>query len=132
LFSFGLPDPHRALDFLIARPDLRRAAALVEDRLEMIDGNLYWCLGAAAEQLEPKEPLAATLLYRKMIDFTLDRARSSRYGHAARHLRSCAWLAQQVSDWRRHLPHADYLATLRQQHGRKAGFWGRLQSDHLS
>jgi hypothetical protein len=53
-------------------------------------------LGPAAEHLEPKEPLAATLLYRKMIEFTLDRARSSRYGHAARHLRSCAWLVQGI------------------------------------
>jgi len=34
-----------------------------------------------------------------MIDFTLDRARSSRYGHAARHLASCAWLATAIADW---------------------------------
>jgi hypothetical protein len=89
-FAASYPDPHRALDFLAAWPDLRRAAAVVENRLAAIDGDCYWVLGPAAERLEPKEPLAATLLYRKMIDFTLGRARSSRYGHAAWHLRSCA------------------------------------------
>jgi len=125
-------DPHQALEFLAAWPDLRRAAVVVEDRLMAIDGNCYWVLGPAAERLEPKEPLAATLLYRKMIDFTLSHARSSRYGHAARHLRSCAWLAQQIGDWREHLSHADYLADLRKEHRRKAGFWGRIDNDHQS
>jgi Family of unknown function (DUF6880) len=123
------PDPHRALEFLAAWPDLGRAAGVVEDHLAAIDGNCYWVLVPVAERLEAKAPLAATLLYRKMIDFTLDHARSSRYGHAARHLRSSTWLAQQVREWRGHLSHADYLANLRQRHGRKTGFWSRLDQD---
>jgi hypothetical protein len=73
-------DPHRALEFLTTWPDVRRAAALVRRRFGAIDGNCYWVPGLAAERLEAKEPLAATLLYRRMIDFTLDRAKSSRYG----------------------------------------------------
>lgn len=128
-FAATYPEPHRALEFLAAWPDLRRAAAVVEGRLAEVDGNTYWVLGTAAERLEAKEPLAATLLYRKMIEFTLDRARSSRYGHAARHLRSCAWLAQQVGDWRGHVPHPDYVAALRRRHGRKIGFWSRLDGN---
>lgn len=128
-FAAAYRDPHRALDFLTAWPDLRRAAAVVEDRLAAIDGNSYWSLAPAAERLEGKEPLAAILLLRKMIDFTLDSARSSRYGHAVRHLRSCSWLAQQVADWRGHLPHADYVIALRRRHGRKLGFWNRLDGD---
>jgi hypothetical protein len=128
-FAATYPEPHRALEFLAAWPDLRRAAAVVEGRLAEVDGNTYWVLGTAAERLEAKEPLAATLLYRKMIEFTLDRARSSRYGHAARHLRSCAWLAQQVGDWRGHVPHPDYVAALRRRHGRKIGCWSRLDGN---
>ena len=128
-FAAAYRDAHRALDFLTSWPDLRRAAAVVEDRLAAIDGNSYWSLAPAAERLEGKEPLAAILLLRKMIDFTLDSARSSRYGHAVRHLRSCSWLAQQVGDWHGHLPHADYVIALRRRHGRKLGFWNRLDSD---
>jgi hypothetical protein len=128
-FAAAYRDPRRALDFLTAWPDLRRAAALVEQRLSAIDGNAYWSLAPAAERLEAKEPLAAILLLRKMIDFTLDSGRSSRYGHAVRHLRSCTWLAQQVDDWREHVPHADYVIDLRRRHGRKLGFWNRLDSD---
>ncbi len=127
-FAAAYRDPHRALEFLAAWPDPRRAASVVGDRLAEIDGDAYWVLGPAAERLEAKEPLAAILLYRKMIEFALDRARSSRYGHAARHLRSCAWLAQQVGDWHGHLPHADYVPALRRRHGRKIGFWSRFDS----
>lgn len=127
-FAAAYRDPHRALEFLAAWPDPRRAASVVADRLGEIDGDAYWVLGPAAERLEAKEPLAAILLYRKMIEFALDRGRSSRYGHAVRHLRSCAWLAQQVADWRGHLPHADYVTALRRRHGRKIGFWSRFDS----
>jgi Family of unknown function (DUF6880) len=125
-FAAAYRDPHRALEFLAAWPDARRAASLVADRLAEIDGDAYWVLGPAAERLEAKEPLAAILLYRKMIEFALDRARSSRYGHAVRHLRSCAWLARQLGDWHGHLTHADYVAALRRRHGRKIGFWSRF------
>jgi hypothetical protein len=127
-FAAAYRDPHRALAFLAAWPDPRCAALVVIDRLTEIDGDAYWVLGPAAERLEGKEPLAAILLYRKMIEFALDRARSSRYGHAVRHLRSCAWLTQQVGDWRGHPPHADYAAALRRRHGRKIGFWSRFDS----
>ncbi len=122
------PDVHAALEFLTTWPDLRRAGALVRARLDAIDGNRYWTLTPAAERLENKEPLAASLLYRRMIDFTLDRGRSKRYGHAARHLLSCAGLAPLIADWQEHQPHADYAAGLRQRHRRKSGFWTRVDA----
>jgi hypothetical protein len=77
------PDVQGALAFLTTWPDLRRAGALVRARLDAIDGNCWWTLTPAAERLENKEPLAASLLYRRMIDFTLDHRRSQRYGHTS-------------------------------------------------
>jgi hypothetical protein len=129
VFAANFHDPLRALEFLTAWPDPRGAAALVRRRVHAIDGNCYWLLGPAAERLEAKEPLAATLLYRRMIDFTLDRARSSRYGHAARHLASCACLANAIADWHGNLPHTEYADDLRRRHGRKSGFWNRINSN---
>jgi hypothetical protein len=63
------------LERIRARPARRAAARLPR----AIDGNCYWTL-MPAERLEDKEPLAASLLYRRMIDFTLDHGRSKRYG----------------------------------------------------
>ena len=91
-------------------------------------GNCYWILTPAAERLERKEPLATTLLYRRMIGFTLDHGQSSSYGHAARHLSSCAWLAEQVGDRQGRSAHDAYVADLRRRHGRKSGFWSRVDA----
>jgi len=44
----------------------------------MLSGDLYELLSLAAEALETRYPLAATLLRRAMIGFTLSHARSSR------------------------------------------------------
>jgi hypothetical protein len=120
-------DPHRALDFLVNWPDLRRAGALVRARHGVLDGNHYSLLAPAADVLSAAEPLAATLLFRCMIDFTLTRGRSTRYGHAADHLASCAWLAKTIKDWEGHAPHHAYLDGLKQRHPRKSGFWSRVK-----
>ena len=79
-------DVHAALAFLINWPALDRAARLVETRLREIDGDLYESLDPAASALENKHALVSVLLRRRLIDFTLQRARSTRYRHAARHV----------------------------------------------
>jgi len=121
-------DPHKALEFLIAWPELQRAGALARAKCEAFDGNSYWLLTPAADAISAADPLAASLLYRRMIDFALERARASRYGHAARHLASCGWLAKTITDWQGHPPHDAYLAGLRQRHPRKAGFWSQANA----
>jgi uncharacterized protein DUF6880 len=60
-----------------------------------------------------------------MIDLTLDRGRSQRYGHASRHLLSRAALAPLVTHWQGDQPHVGYAAGLRQRHPRKSSFWSR-------
>lgn len=122
------PDVHRALAFLTEWPALDRAASLVLERAEEIDGDLYELLTPAADALEPKYPLAAIVLRRAMIDFTLTKARSSRYGHAARHLATCAALAGRSDDWGTLPDHSAYVATLQAAHGRKSGFWNLVAS----
>jgi hypothetical protein len=70
-----------------------------------------------------KYPLAATLLLRAMIDFTLKKGRASRYRHAARHLAECASLVSAIGDFGAVEPHEDYSNRLKQEHGRKTAFW---------
>lgn len=119
----GYADVHRALAFLVGWPALDRAAALVIERADAIDGNVYELLTPAAEVLEEKYPLAATILRRAMINYTLGQARASRYGHAARHLAACAGYAPRIADFGRIADHDAYLGRLREDHGRKVGFW---------
>jgi uncharacterized Zn finger protein len=117
---------HEALWFLVHWPEHERAAELVVTRTKELDGDLYHILVPAAEALDAKHPLAATLIRRALIDFTLGAARSSRYRHAARHLRECQSLAGQIDDFGAFETHEAYRARLKAEHGRKTSFWGLL------
>lgn len=114
---------HGALGFLIEWPNVRAAGALVRARATERNGDHYWLYTPAAEALADKDPLAATLLYRAMIDFTLSKARATRYRHAARHLADCAHLADRIGDWESVPDHAAYVGSLKVGHKRKLGFW---------
>jgi hypothetical protein len=115
-----------ALDFLRIWPDQARAARLVLTRATEIDGNLYYLLEPAAQLIEGKHPLAATLLRRAMIEDTLNGAKSSRYKHAARHLLECSSLASSIQDFGTFETHETFASRLHAKHGRKAGFWAQI------
>jgi hypothetical protein len=123
------PDALTALSFLIRWPNLALAAKLVLDRASELDGRDYPILNAAAGVLSDVHPLAATVIRRRMIDSTLERAASNAYVHAAQALAACQALEGEV-DWSQSTrpSHADYLAGLRARHGRKSGFWSLVKS----
>lgn len=118
---------HQALAFLVNWPNQavahRVAADLIVERHGELDGDHYWLLTPAADVLDQRYPLGATLMLRAMIDFALEKARSKRYGHAARHLQTCEYLSKRIDDWAGHPDHEAYLANLKLRHGRKAAFW---------
>ncbi|AKI01609.1 hypothetical protein IMCC20628_02914 [Hoeflea sp. IMCC20628] len=122
-YAQAFPDANLALAFFLHWPSLDQAARLVTARQTELNGDLYELMTTAAEALQVKHPLAATILLRSMIDFTLDRARSSRYRHAARHVGECLALAPHIDDFGNGKPHDAYLSRLRYRHGRKHGFW---------
>jgi len=117
-----------ALQFFLAWPSISHAADLLIQRHLEIDGDRYEYLAPAAETLLERHPLAATLALRAMIDFTLTKARSKRYGYAAEHLATCAELAGRIEDFGELETHDAYLAQLKSQHGRKYGFWSLTEA----
>jgi len=117
------PSFHQALSFLTDWPAHDRAAALILARCSELDGDHYGLLTPVADAIEQRHPLAATLVLRAMIDLSLDAAKAKRYGHAARHLQTCEYLARRIEDFAGHADHARYVADLRSRHGRKTGFW---------
>ena len=116
----------QAISFLVSWPSWDRAARIIVGRATDLDGNYYEILTPAAEALAAKYPLAATLLLRAMIDFSLMQSRASRYGHAARHLRECAGLASAIADYAPFETHEAYVSRLRREHGRKTAFWSMI------
>jgi hypothetical protein len=123
-YAAARPRVTPALGFFLDWPSPERAARLLVDRHAEINGDHYEFLVPAADVLSERHPLAATLALRAMIDFTLSKARSKRYVYAAQQLAECAVLADRIEDYGTFEPHATYVARLRQEHGRKSGFWG--------
>lgn len=122
-FALAFKNVHQALTFLVSWPSLNNVATLVTQRSAELDGNHYEILSPAAYALASKYPLAATLLLRSMIDFSLKQGRATRYRHAARHLIECASLAATIKDFGIFEPHERYSARLKNEHGRKTSFW---------
>ncbi|WP_105404962.1 DUF6880 family protein [Neorhizobium sp. T7_12] len=121
-FAQAFPEVHRALAFFLHWPALAEAAKLVLKRKGELNGDLYDLMTPAAEALAEKHPLAATIVLRSMIDFTLENARSSRYKHAARHLVRCASLTSHIEDFAGFASHDAYVTALTSRHGNKRGF----------
>src|SRR5690606_34850868 len=115
-----------ALGFFLEWPSPDRAARLLIDRHDEINGDRYELLVPAADALSERFPLAATLALRSMIDFTLSKARSKRYGYAAQHLAECNVLAGQIEDFGTFEAHATYVERRKRDHGRKTGFWAHF------
>ncbi|MGF9567265.1 DUF6880 family protein [Neorhizobium sp. BT27B] len=121
----NFPEVHQALSFFMRWPSPADAAKLVMKRVGELDGDFYELMNDAADMLGEKHPLAAMMVLRAMIDFTLENGRSSRYKHAARHLTECLSLASQIEDYSGIEAHEDYVARLMREHGRKSGFWNQ-------
>ena len=124
-YALGFGSPSAALNFFREWPDHARAAQLVLARAPEIDGNLYFLLDPAAQLIEGKYPMAATLLRRAMIEDTLNGAKSTRYKHAARHLLECASLAPSIQDFGLRNARSLRWPSARQAWP-KSGFWGQL------
>jgi hypothetical protein len=123
------PDVHRALHFLLEWPAPRAANDLVLARRAELNGKQYELLNRAAELLETRHPLAATLVRRAMIEDTLGRAQLTRYPHAARHLIECAGAATRIADYGPHPTSEAYLRRLMIEHGAKRTFWQMVEAD---
>lgn len=117
------PDPHAALGFLLALPDLAAADELVRRDIELLNPRAYDLFNAAAERLAERYPLAATLLWRRKVEDVLERASSVQYGYAARDVQRAASVAQLVPEGAGQPGHEEWLVRLQQVHGRKWKFW---------
>ena len=126
-FVPGHSNIHAALAFLVQWPAHERAARMISSRVKEIDGDRYELLDPAASALEGKHPLAAVLLRRALIEATLQKGRSTRYKHAARHVREIDSLQSQIKDYAGFETHDQFMGRLLKIHPRKTGFWPLLR-----
>lgn len=100
---------------------LRRAGQLNGD-------SYYYLLSLAAAMESHGRPLAATVVYRTLLESILRRAQYKAYHHGADYLRNLDALADMIEDWQSIQPHASYTEALVKVHGRKKGFWSQYRA----
>lgn len=125
-YALACPGFSAALHFFCEWKNYAYAARLVLERSNELDGNDYFILDPTAKAIEGKQPLAATLIRRAMVEDTLLGAKSRRYRHAARHILECQALHSSIDDYAAFETHEAFVQRLRTQHNRKSGFWGRV------
>jgi len=86
-------NPEVAMQFFLDWPRRDLAAQLIAMHPHLWDGGDWHILPKVAALLEHDYPLAATILYRTLLDNILDRARSKAYGHGAKYLGKLVLLA---------------------------------------
>jgi hypothetical protein len=116
-------------DFLLSLMRIDELEDYLFQRIDQLDGNLYYSLLPLAEAFEKSsKPLISSLIYRALIDSILARALSKYYHHAVKYLKKLDQLASSIRDWRTWPSHSAYLASMREVHKRKSALWSKYQA----
>lgn len=110
--------------FLVEMNLNSEAATYTIQNAAKLDGGDYWSLTPLAEHMEKgKFLLAATALYRALLDSILARAQSKAYHHGAKYLRKLDAMAGKVTSWEPLVAHVEYKTAVVRDHKRKWRFW---------
>ena len=121
----GNPHVATAAELLFALDEPALAEQLIVERSAEIDGRNYPLLTSLVKVAQSNgRPLAAVLIWRKLIDAILARGYAKAYGHAARYLLDLSKVSARIDDYRGHPSPEAYEHELRLAHGRKASFGG--------
>lgn len=111
-------------EFLIELERMDEVVDYLLARADQLNGDFYGSLLPLAEAMEAAgRHLAATVVYRALLDSILRRGRTKTYPHAVRYLKKLERLAKSISDWQGVHGHNFYVEKLHQTHGRKYSFW---------
>ncbi|WP_128253736.1 DUF6880 family protein [Falsirhodobacter deserti] len=122
-------DLHAALRFFIDWPDLPVAARLVLARAAELEGDEP-DLAHAADALDARFPVAATLLRRALILSALN-GRAARHREAALQLQACAAADGRIADHGGVPDHQSFVTQLRRTYAGRHAFWKIVDADGI-
>lgn len=114
-------------EFLVYVGALEEASSYILHFRNDLDGNRYGSLLPIAEALDKSEFfLASAMVYRALINSTLERAKSKYYYHGVRYLKKIESRSEKVEDWKGLRSHSQYVEDIKKAHSRKRAFWSQL------
>lgn len=117
---------YSAASFLIDVGRMDDAESYLVERAGELNGDFYSSLLPLAQVMEDDgRELAATVIYRALLDSILRRGQSKYYHYGVRYLKRLDALSHGVRNWGDVSDHSTYMSKLREMHGRKSSFWGK-------
>ncbi|WP_027360645.1 DUF6880 family protein [Desulforegula conservatrix] len=114
--------------FLISVAKIDEAEKYILERADQLNGDLYLSLLPLAGSMESEgRNLAASLIYRSLLNSILERGHAKAYQHGIDYLETLDKLAVQIGLWGDFGDHEAFKARIYQAHGRKRSFWSKYK-----
>ncbi|MDR3186991.1 MAG: hypothetical protein LBT63_00980 [Holosporaceae bacterium] len=126
---FNSSEVSTALDFFVQGKFIDECSALVRSKIDLLSGESYYSLRPAAKILGDKHPLSATLLYRKLIGYVMDGAKSRYYDYAVKDLMACEKLSKKICEYETFKSHEEYFSEFQERHKKKPAFWSKFRRE---
>ena len=115
-------------EFLISIGKIDEADKYIVKRSDQLNGNLYTSLLPLAKAMESKKcDLAASIIYRSLLNSILKRGYTKSYPHGIRYLKKLDKLAALISDWKNYDEHEKFKENIYNNHSRKRSFWSKYK-----
>ncbi len=117
-----------AINFLQLINEFDQATHLLHHQYHSINGDWYSQLQAIANHFEEKKYyLETVLIYRRLAESILKRAKSTIYHYAVSYLKKAKKLESEIVNWDKYPKSSEYIPQLREIHGRKYAFWSKFE-----
>lgn len=114
--------------FFMEIGDEDESARCILSRWSQLNGDYYDLLVPLAKGLASRQPLAASALYRALLEGNLRKGLSKYYPHGVRYWRALSELAPRISEWSPLSPHTEYVIEARKRHVLKTAFWRKVDA----
>lgn len=115
--------PQSLAEFFAEIGEIDAAAGVVLGSPGQLNGDMYFGLVPLAEKLAPAYPLAASLVYRALLNSILLRGQSKHYRQGGRYWVLLLKIGARVTDWKGFETELEYRERTGREHPRKAAFW---------
>jgi hypothetical protein len=120
---------YQDIEFLIQVNRFDTAEKYILNWRNHLNGNFYDILLPLAKKMEAENCLlAASLLYRSLLNSILQRTYNKAYPHAVNYLKILDKLAPNITDWNGITDHSQFMQQLLIDNGRKKSFWAKYNN----
>ncbi len=129
---FKAEDVQKAVTFLLNSQEFETLSRYIREKEGQLSGQQPEVFRRAAQEIQGEDPLAALVLYRRMVIPVLEASLSKEYDKAIEDLWRCQELAPRVANWEGHPSQEIFMKQLETRYRLKTKFWSKYKSLSLT